>query len=104
MAVVIESQGLNPELVAEASRRWREAVASIAPAMDAMTRAFAEAARQMARNAQSISALAEQLDDQPPADPMARALYLRQNRNTGPEPRKRAPRKLSPRGASASPV
>lgn len=32
-------------------------------------------------------------DEKPPADPRARALWLRQNRNTGPTPRRRRPPK-----------
>lgn len=34
------------------------------------------------------------LDEQPPTDPMARALWLRQHRNTGPGGRQRAPKHL----------
>ncbi|MFG1872176.1 hypothetical protein [Micromonospora arborensis] len=37
--------------------------------------------------------------DGPPNDPMARALSLRRNRNTGPKPTHRAPKSISPRGA-----
>lgn len=36
-------------------------------------------------------------DDDEPTDPMARALWLRQHRNTGPAPRQRAPRRIDPR-------
>jgi hypothetical protein len=39
------------------------------------------------------------LEQQPPADPAARALWLRQHRNTGPTQRPRAPRRIDPRRA-----
>lgn len=34
--------------------------------------------------------------EEPPPDPMARALWLRQHRNTGPAVRQRAPRRIDP--------
>lgn len=34
-----------------------------------------------------------------PTDPMQRALWLRRNRNTGPKPRPRAPRRIDARGS-----
>lgn len=40
----------------------------------------------------------EALEAQPPSDPRGRALWLRQNRNTGPAVSSRAPRAINPRG------
>lgn len=37
--------------------------------------------------------------EEPPEDPMERALWLRRNRNTGPNQRQRAPRRIDPRRA-----
>jgi hypothetical protein len=38
------------------------------------------------------------VDDVEPADPAARALHRRRHRNTGPQQRQRAPRRIDPRG------
>ncbi len=65
-----------------------------AAALDSMDRASAQTVRDMtplmeelARSAREISAWSEKVaapTDEPPSDPMARALWLRQRRNTGP--------------------
>lgn len=47
----------------------------------------------------AFSAGPEDEVDGPPTDPMERALWLRRHRNTGPQPRRRAPRSIPPRGA-----
>jgi len=57
----------------------------------------------MAPLAAQLRAFAEQVQanwpaDEPPSDPMERALYLRRNRNTGPKQQSRAPRRLDARG------
>lgn len=47
----------------------------------------------------AVDGLAEVLDDQRlPTDPRERALELRRRRNTGPQQRQRAPRRINPRG------
>lgn len=47
----------------------------------------------------AVHGLAEVLDDHRlPADPRERALELRRRRNTGPQQRQRAPRRINPRG------
>lgn len=55
---------------------WADIVEAVRPAVEAM---------------QQVGLLLEQ---QPPTDPKARALWLRQHRNTGPTRQRRAPRQL----------
>jgi len=67
-----------------------EALAAAMERLSAAGRAAAESAR----------GLAEQLDrHQLPPDPQERALELRRRRNTGPQQRQRAPRRINPRGS-----
>lgn len=58
--------------------------------LDALVRAFDHAA-------DTLRSLLDVLPDTPPVEPRARALWLRQHRNTGPKPAHRAPRALNPR-------
>ena len=60
----------------------------VAPAMNAL----AEAARSLVESFERAGLL----DKPVPADPMARALHLRRNRNTGPTTTHRPPRRLDP--------
>ena len=84
--------------LAESGRAWF--------AQDALVVWNAELRARLAEAAESIALFGEhfathRLDQtiqaEPEPDPMARALELRRNRNTGPQRRQRAPRDLTPR-------
>lgn len=65
---------------------------SLAPIMEQMGRAAADAVAALRPHAESLAPL------KPPADARERALWLRRNRNTGPATPARAPRAINPRG------
>lgn len=65
-----------------------EVVTGVLPIIEAMARQFAAAAEQVR----------PLLPEQPPQDPMERALWARRNRNTGPRALPRAPRQINPSG------
>ncbi len=61
--------------------------------------AFAQARPEIERASRVLSDLAEaDLIDPLPVDPQARALWLRQNRNTGPQHKRRPPSAIHPTG------
>lgn len=89
---------------------------ALGKAVEAVGRAVTAVCDHLGQCAQAFACLAEQARDasgfaipvkagrtyqvhvgQPPADPMARALWLRQHRNTGPQLVQRPPRKIVPR-------
>jgi hypothetical protein len=81
---------LQPSVVAAAfAARVHESVAQVARAFGLLWQDIVPAATE------AIEQLAPRLTDTPPTEPRARALWLRQHRNTGPAPkRQRAPRSL----------
>lgn len=79
---------LPPEVVAHLARALADAAHDLAPV-----------ARRFARNLQQHAAR----DEHAPDDPMARALWLRQRRHTGPAVRHRAPRRIDARTSRAAP-
>jgi hypothetical protein len=94
------------------ARRWHagnwsaEAIrAALQEAARAAFELFAEVARGLAAQARVLAEWAQTAGLCGPAapdDPMQRALWLRRNRNTGPRPLRRAPRRLDPGGGVAS--
>lgn len=73
-----------PDHAARAVAEWGRAI-----------NGFVDACRSAA---EAAATLAGAMGDAPPTEPRARALWLRRNRNTGPQPaRRRAPRAINPR-------
>ncbi|MGC4886727.1 hypothetical protein [Micromonospora sp. DT227] len=85
--------------VFELDRHARGAAGAMRRLHDQLTRA--QSRRQYAEFVALIRRFSEEQEhpEQPPTDPMQRALWLRRNRNTGPAPRRRAPKTIQPRGA-----
>jgi hypothetical protein len=71
---------IDPEHIRQAVAASWHSLERVRAAAAAMVPMFAAAQEAMRR----APALDEALDDRPPTDPMARALWLRQHRNTGP--------------------
>lgn len=79
------------DVVRRQSEQMARAATTFAPIIEQMGRAAADAVA-------ALEPLAETLAPRkPPADRRARALWLRQNRNTGPASSARAPRSINPR-------
>lgn len=83
-------------LAAFAAAAAEQATAQLAAFFGALRPVFEELGRAMQALAEHLQPL---MPEQPPEDPMARALWLRRNRNTGPKSRQRAPRRIDARGA-----
>ncbi|MFC6089445.1 hypothetical protein [Saccharothrix lopnurensis] len=91
---------LDRVVIDEIERRWRAAAEAIGPVLAETLRALAPAVEQASR---ALSDMAKSLremgllDEAPPTEPQARALWLRQHRSTGPATRQRPPRSIHAR-------
>lgn len=82
-ALVLRDALDDPEVRAELTRRFAEVGRVISEWLNGMRPAIEAAARSMGSLVESMRE-AGMLPDEPPADPRARALWLRQHRSTGP--------------------
>ncbi len=93
---------LNREAVANAVADAEAAFRNFGEDLARLAQAWADhmkpALAQMAEVARQLRATGI-ITDEPPTDPMQRALWLRKNRNTGPSPKPRVPRRIDPRRA-----
>lgn len=78
---------------------WARAARVLQPALTHLAESFAGFAAGVREALRPLEQLAQALDDSPPADPKARALWLKQRRNTGPARQQRAPRAITARGS-----
>jgi hypothetical protein len=83
---------------AAAPREFHRLTVELGAAVRQLTAAFAAAARAVAEAVRPLAEAAVRagLIQQPPVDPMRRALELRRTRNTGPTIHRRPPRRIDP--------
>ena len=84
---------IDPDATRAAIARVNEALQDMADRLAVAFDAMRPALEQFAALARQV----EMIPDEGPADPMERALWLRKNRNTGPKPPARAPKRLDAR-------
>lgn len=89
---------LTAEQVAEVRTDWERIGRTITETADELARHLRPLFERAIAGAHVTAAWIDELD-KPPADPKARALWLRQRRNTGPNQHRRAPRQIDPRTA-----
>jgi hypothetical protein len=89
-------QEARDRMVAEIRLALDEAAAGVTRFFEALGNALRPGLAELASAAKRLQA-AGVIDEVVPDDPMARALYLRRNRNTGPKQPLRAPRRIDAR-------
>jgi hypothetical protein len=95
-ARLVAQQEARERIAADLRQAFDNAAVGVARFFEDLGKALRPLIVDLADSAERLRA-AGVIDEAPPDDPMAKALYLRRNRNTGPKPQQRAPRRIDVR-------